>query len=124
MYTIIAYVNKREKDAIINKSQKVKYAAALEKLIREDTILVSICAVNSETGLKAPLKTIRQIINKKNKKTIFHSDMTQALGKIKVNLSDVDLASFSSHKIYAPKGIGMLYKKNTIEIEPDRKSVV
>ena len=90
----------------------------LESLIREDTILVSICAVNSEVGFKAPLKTIRQIINKKNSKVVFHSDMTQALGKIHVNLSDVDLASMSSHKIYAPKGIGLLYKKNGIEIIP------
>ena len=91
---------------------------ALENLIKEDTILVSICAVNSEVGYKSPLKVIRQIINKKNKLTIFHSDMTQALGKTKINLSDVDLASFSSHKIYAPKGIGLLYKKNNLEIEP------
>lgn len=90
----------------------------LEKLIRDDTILISICAVNSEVGFKSPLKTIRQIINKKNKLTILHSDMTQALGKTKINLNDVDLASFSSHKIYAPKGIGLLYKKNTLEIEP------
>ena len=90
----------------------------LEKLIRDDTILVSICAVNSEVGFKAPLKTIRQVINKKNKLTVFHSDMTQALGKMKINLSDVDLASFSSHKIYAPKGIGLLYKKSSLEIEP------
>lgn len=90
----------------------------LEKLIRKDTILISICAVNSEVGFKAPLKTIRQIINKKNKLTIFHSDMTQALGKTKINLTDVDLASFSAHKIYSPKGIGLLYKKNTLEIEP------
>lgn len=90
----------------------------LENLIREDTILISIASVNSEIGLKAPLKTIRQIINKKNPKVIFHSDMTQALGKIHVNLNDVDLASFSSHKIYAPKGIGILYKKNTLDIEP------
>ena len=91
---------------------------ALEKIIRKDTILISICAVNSEVGFKAPLKTIRQIINKKNKLTIFHSDMTQALGKMKINLSDLDLASFSSHKIYAPKGIGLLYKRSTLEIEP------
>ncbi len=90
----------------------------LENLIRDDTILISVCAVNSEVGYKAPLKTIRQIINKKNQKTIFHSDMTQALGKIKVNLSDVDLASFSSHKIYAPKGIGILYKRESLDIEP------
>lgn len=90
----------------------------LENLIRKDTILISICAVNSEAGFKAPLKTIRQIINKKNPNVIFHSDMTQALGKINVHLMDVDLASFSSHKIYAPKGIGILYKKSSLEIEP------
>ena len=90
----------------------------LENKIRKDTILISICAVNSEAGFKAPLKTIRQIINKKNPKVIFHSDMTQALGKTNVYLSDVDLASFSAHKIYAPKGIGILYKKEGLEIEP------
>ncbi len=91
---------------------------ALENLVREDTILVSFCSVNSEIGMRTSLKTIRQILNKKNKLTIFHSDMTQALGKIKINLEDVDLASFSSHKIYSPKGIGILYKKENIDIEP------
>lgn len=90
----------------------------LENLIDKDTILVSICAVNSEAGFKAPLKTIKQIINKKNEKVIFHSDMTQALGKTNLYLTDVDLASFSAHKIYAPKGIGILYKKKGLEIEP------
>ena len=89
----------------------------LESLIRDDTILVSICAVNSETGFKQPLKTIRQIINKKNPNVIFHSDLTQALGKTKFYLSDLDLASFSSHKIYAPKGIGILYKRRDLQIE-------
>ena len=89
----------------------------LESLIREDTILVSICAVNSETGFKQPLKTIRQVIIKKNPKTLFHSDLTQALGKTKFYLSDLDLASFSSHKIYAPKGIGILYKRRNLQID-------
>lgn len=90
----------------------------LEEKITKETILVSICAVNSEVGYKQSLKSIKQVINKKNKLTIFHSDMTQALGKTNINLKDVDLASFSSHKIYAPKGIGMLYKREGIEIEP------
>lgn len=90
----------------------------LESLIREDTILVSICAVNSEVGFRQPLMAINQIIKKKNPRCIFHSDMTQALGKMKFSLSDVDMASFASHKIYAPKGIGLLYKKENIEIEP------
>lgn len=89
----------------------------LKNLIRKDTILVTICAVNSEVGFKAPLKTIRQIINKNNDKIIFHSDMTQALGKTHFSLRDVDLASFSAHKIYAPKGIGMLYKRQGLEID-------
>ena len=75
---------------------------SLEKLIREDTILVSICAVNSETGFKQPLEEISKIVKKKNKNTIFHSDLTQALGKMRFDLNDMDLASFSSHKIYAP----------------------
>ena len=89
----------------------------LESLIRDDTILVSICAVNSETGFRQPLKTIRQVINKKNPNVIFHSDLTQALGKTKFYLSDLDLASFSSHKIYSPKGIGILYKKRDLQID-------
>ena len=90
----------------------------LENLIREDTILVSVCLVNSEVGYTQDLKSIREIINKKNERVIFHSDMTQALGKIKIDLSPVDLASFSSHKIYSPKGIGLLYKRENLEIEP------
>lgn len=89
----------------------------LETLIREDTIMISICAVNSETGFKQPLKTIRQVINKKNPNVIFHSDLTQALGKTRFYLSDLDLASFSSHKIYAPKGIGLLYKRRNLNID-------
>ncbi len=90
----------------------------LKNLIREDTILVSICAVNSETGVRQPLKMIRQIIKKENPNTIIHSDMTQGVGKVSVNLHDVDLATFTSHKIYGPKGIGLLYKNNNINITP------
>ena len=90
----------------------------LKNLIRPDTILVSICAVNSETGVRQPLKMIRQIVKKENPNTIIHSDMTQAVGKVSVNLHDVDLATFTGHKIYGPKGIGILYKNNNINITP------
>ncbi|MEG1559049.1 MAG: cysteine desulfurase family protein [Bacilli bacterium] len=90
----------------------------LYNIIREDTILITLCGVNSECGFKAPLKTIRQVMVKKKSKAFFHSDMTQALGKRTFSLSDVDAASFSAHKIYAPKGIGILYKKESLEIEP------
>ena len=90
----------------------------LRKKIRPTTILVSICGVNSETGVRQPLKTIRQIIKKENVLTIFHSDLTQAIGKVSVNMHDVDLASMSGHKIFGPKGIGLLYKSKSVDLIP------
>ena len=90
----------------------------LKKLVREDTVLVSICCVNSETGVRQPLKMIRQIIKKENNNTLLHSDFTQAIGKVPVNFNDVDLASLSGHKIFAPKGIGMLYRNEKVKIKP------
>ena len=107
---IIDYVN--------NTSEGIIDFDDLRRLVTDETVMVSICAVNSELGIRQPLKTIKQIIKKNNSKTIFHSDMTQAIGKCPINLSDVDLASFSSHKIYAPKGIGLLYKSNNVNIKP------
>jgi len=89
----------------------------LEKLINDNTILVSICGVNSEIGYKQDLKKINSVIKKKNQKTLFHSDLTQALGKVKFDLKDVDMATFSSHKIYAPKGCGILYKQKNVVID-------
>lgn len=90
----------------------------LKKLVREDTILVSISAVNSEIGIRQPLKMIRQIIKKENIGTVFHSDMTQAIGKVSVNMHDVDLASVSGQKIFGPKGIGFLYKSSMVKVTP------
>ena len=87
-----------------------------ELKLSDDTILVSICGVNSEVGFIQPLDEIRKILDKKGVRCFFHSDLTQALGKIKIDLSSVDMASFSSHKIYAPIGCGILYKKRTIQI--------
>lgn len=89
----------------------------LKKLINEDTILVSICAVNSEIGVTQPLDKIASII-KDYPKCFFHSDMTQAIGKIKVNLENIDLVSFSAHKFYGIKGIGVLIKKEKVELTP------
>ena len=106
----ISYVNTDE-DGLIDFEH-------LKKLIREDTILVSICAVNSELGIRQPLKMIRQTIKKINPNIYFHSDMTQAIGKIAISLHDVDLATISSHKIYGPKGIAMLYCNSTVKIKP------
>ena len=89
----------------------------LENLIKDDTILVSICSVNSETGLLQPIEKIGSII-KKYPKCFFHSDMTQSIGKINININDVDLVSFSAHKFYGIKGIGVLIKKEKIELTP------
>lgn len=90
----------------------------LKNLVREDTILVSISAINSEIGIRQPLKMIRQIIKKENMGTVFHSDMTQAIGKVSVNMHDVDLASVSGQKIFGPKGIGFLYKSSMVKVTP------
>ena len=89
----------------------------LKRLLRDDTILVSICMVDSEIGLRQPIKEIAKIL-KDYPKCFFHVDCTQALGKIPVDLSCVDLASMSGHKIYGMKGIGLLIKKENIQIEP------
>ena len=106
----ISYVDNNE-DGLIDFEE-------LKRKMRKDTILVSICAVNSETGVRQPLKMIRQVIRKENSRTYFHSDMTQALGKVPVNLHDVDLASASAHKIFGPKGIGFFYKSSHVPFKP------
>lgn len=89
----------------------------LKSIIRDDTILVSINAVNSELGIIQPIEEIGNILNN-YPKCYFHVDMTQAIGKIKINLDNVDLFSFSAHKFYGFKGIGVLIKKEKIIIEP------
>ncbi len=89
----------------------------LESLIREDTILVSINAINSEIGILQPIEEIGKIV-KKNPKCFYHVDLTQAVSKVDINLENVDLASFSAHKFFGIKGIGGLIKKEKIVIEP------
>lgn len=89
----------------------------LKKKIRDDTILVTIASINSEVGIVQPIKDIAALL-KKYPKVYFHSDITQSLGKEKVDLTDVDLASFSAQKFYGMKGIGGLVKKENVVIEP------
>ena len=89
----------------------------LKKVLRNDTVLVSICAVNSELGIIQPIDEIGEFL-KDYPTTIFHSDITQAIGKIKVNLENIDLASLSAQKFYGLKGVGCLIKKESISIEP------
>lgn len=89
----------------------------LESLITDDTVLVSIASVNSEVGIVQPIDSIGKLL-KKYDKVYFHSDMTQSIGKIKINMENVDLVSFTAHKIYGIKGIGCLIRKNSVMLEP------
>ena len=92
----------------------------LEEAITSNTILVCLMLANNETGVLHPMKQISGIVHSKGVKLM--SDITQAVGKIPVDLKEMnlDLAVFSSHKLYGPKGMGALYinKKHKIDIEP------
>ena len=90
----------------------------LEAAINPSTILVCLMLANNETGLIHPIKTIAEIAHAKSISVM--SDITQAVGKTPVDLQDsgIDMAIFSSHKLYGPKGVGALYlnKNNNISI--------
>jgi cysteine desulfurase len=86
--------------------------------IRKDTILVTIMTANNEIGTIQPIKKISAICREYN--VLFHTDAVQAMGSIPMDVKDmgVDMASFSGHKIYAPKGIGVLYIRKGVAIVP------
>lgn len=90
----------------------------LKKSIKEDTCLIAIMMANNEIGNIYPIKEIGQIAKEHN--ILFHCDAVQAVGKIKIDVKDmnIDTLSISGHKINAPKGIGVLYVKNTIPFIP------
>ena len=89
----------------------------VKNTLRDDTLLVSIMHVNNEIGSINDINSIKEVV-KKESKAYFHVDMTQSLSKIDIDLKDIDLASFSAHKIHGLKGSGFLYKRDYIEIEP------
>lgn len=93
----------------------------LESAIRPDTSLVSIMAVNNETGVIQPLKEIGTIV-RKYRGVYFHTDAAQAVGKIPLNVDEmnIDLMSISGHKLYGPKGIGAAYirRRPRVRLEP------
>ena len=89
----------------------------LKELIGKEETLVSIGAVNSEMGIRQPIEEIGKLLKNYTNVT-FHSDITQLLGKDKFSLENIDLASFSCHKIFGFKGIGGLIKKENIRIVP------
>ena len=89
-----------------------------KKILDDDTILVSIMAVNNETGVIKKIEKIGALL-KNYENLYFHVDGIQALGKIEVNIkkSNIDLFSMSAHKIHGPKGIGALYINKDIVID-------
>jgi cysteine desulfurase len=94
--------------------------AELESAIREDTILVSIMAVNNEIGARQPIEEAAQIIHKKNPDILFHVDAVQGYGKYRFNLKQagIDMMSVSGHKIHGPKGVGFLYIRSGVRLVP------
>lgn len=89
----------------------------LKSLIRKDTILVSVCYVDSEVGTVQPIEEIAKII-KEYPNCFLHVDATQAIGKIRPNFKDVDLITFAPHKFNGLNGFGGLLKRKDIVLEP------
>lgn len=92
----------------------------LEGVVDDKTALVSVMAVNNEIGVIQPLKEIAAISHDVG--ALFHSDIAQGFGKIPIDINEIkpDFLSISAHKIYGPKGVGALYKKNdaTVTLAP------
>ena len=81
---------------------------SLRAALRPDTALVSIMLANNETGVLFPIEEVGKLVHE-NSAAVFHVDGVQAVGKIPINLSNVDLFALSGHKLHAPQGIGALY---------------
>ena len=92
----------------------------LAAAIDDETVLVSIMMVNNEIGTREPIEEISRVIKEKNPNTIFHVDAVQAYGKyvIRPKKWGIDLMSVSGHKIHGPKGVGFLYIRDKVKINP------
>ena len=115
----LEYLEKREnlevtwlnvsRDGIVDLDQ-------LASAIRTETRLVSIMTANNETGVLQPMREISQIC--RDRGVLLHSDMVQSSGKIDIDISLVDAASFAAHKFYGPKGAGLFFLRNGLSVQP------
>lgn len=101
----------------VDKFGNVK-AENLLDAISDKTTLISIMHVNNEIGTVYPINELARIAKRKKHDIIFFSDGVQALGKLEVDLSNIDLYAISAHKIHGPKGVGALIKKEATNLEP------
>lgn len=90
---------------------------SLKSLIRKDTILISICCVDGEVGIEQPIDEIIRLISD-YPNCYFHTDATQAIGKVPASFANVDLVTFAPHKFYGLNGCGVLIKKENVLLEP------
>ncbi len=119
--SILKVAKQLEKDGVevtyldVDKEGKVD-VGGVESAIKENTKLVSVMHANNEVGTIQDISAIGKVCRAKG--VLFHSDCVQSFCKVKIPIEDIDMASFSAHKVHGPKGVGGLYVKKGIKVRP------